>query len=96
MKIMLDNKKQYMYIINKLEMESHLTERKVIENLAFANVQVYKTQVGFNAEVSNKVVCESALLPPSGFTVATYKGAEKDCGQARIRKNYNLWVIWVS
>jgi hypothetical protein len=53
MKIMLDNKKQYMYIINKLEMESHLTERKVIENLAFANVQVYKTQVGFNAEVSN-------------------------------------------
>jgi hypothetical protein len=54
MEKILDNKKQSLYIINKLEMESHLTERKVIENLAFANVQVYKTQVGFNAEVSNE------------------------------------------
>ncbi len=51
MKKILDNKKQCLYIINKLEMESHLTKRKVAEQTL--NI-VSETQLGFNAEVSNE------------------------------------------
>lgn len=59
-KNMLDNKKQHRYIKNKLEMTDHLTESKVVNVrcFSFLSIQVYETQLGFNAVVSNdNIIC---------------------------------------
>ena len=54
MKKILDNKKQYKYIISKVAMESHLTESKVV-NHCLDVYAVDETQLGFNAEVATGV-----------------------------------------
>lgn len=88
---MLDNKKQHKYIQSKLEMTDHLTESKVVNVrcFSFLSIQVYETQLGFNAVVSNKVCLlrdEESYDSRNLITLPRLRGYDMSCNR-QTKKN---------